>query len=207
MTPATSDRVWADEGDCSDRFIYQGLHHATRRHADRDQPVPRHPRIRMKASHRTCELARRLYQLQSFLWFDQLLAKVRRDRLSGASFEPDVVWVLQILAQRVSARETQNRLGSDFDISADIGDLTIPVEVKAKDDTTPYSSSTIIQTVRQAARQLLRGECGILFIRVPSAWIGGRLEAEYGDALIEGSRQTSRIGVVITAIDKPHIKK
>ena len=70
-----------------------------------------------KASHRTRELARRLYQLQSFPWFDRLLAKVRRDRLSGASFELDVVWVLQILAQRVRARETQNRLGSDFDVS------------------------------------------------------------------------------------------
>jgi hypothetical protein len=39
---------WADEGDCGDRFNYQGPHHATRRHAARDQPVPKGPKIRMK---------------------------------------------------------------------------------------------------------------------------------------------------------------
>jgi hypothetical protein len=44
-----------------------------------------------------------------------------------------------------------------------------------------------------------------VFVRVPLAWSGAELEARYADALAEATRQTSRVGAVITAIDKVHL--
>lgn len=43
-------------------------------------------------------------------------------------------------------------------------------------------------------------------MRIPTGWVGTELEEKYSDALAEGSRQTSRIAVIITAIDKPHLR-
>lgn len=63
----------------------------------------------------------------------------------------------------------------------------------------------MINTVKGAARQLPKGDIGLLFLRVPTAWIGPDLEENFVDALAEGTRQTTRIGAIISAIDKPHL--
>jgi hypothetical protein len=81
----------------------------------------------------------------------------------------------------------------------------VPVEAKAKGDRTPWSKGTVVNTVKAAARQLPKGRTGLLLIRVPSAWIGPRLEAEYSEALAEGVRQTSRVGAIISVLDKVHL--
>jgi hypothetical protein len=46
----------------------------------------------------------------------------------------------------------------------------------------------------------------LLFLRIPTAWVGPELEDGFSDALAEGTRQTRRIGAILTAIDKVHIK-
>ena len=149
--------------------------------------------------YRVQELARRLYQLQSFDWFDQVREAVRTRELSGASFELDVLWLLQIAAFDVQARKEIGVHGADFDFSAWTNGENIPIEAKAKEDRTPWSKRTVVNTVKAAARQLPKGRTGLLFIRIPTAWIGSQLEAEYTDALAEGVRQTSRVGAIITA--------
>src|SRR6202022_1598430 len=50
------------------------------------------PDIRLLSAHRVHELARRLYQLQSFPWFDRVVANIRTRDLSGAGFELDVLY-------------------------------------------------------------------------------------------------------------------
>lgn len=55
-----------------------------------------HQLLKALSLHRVQELARRLYQLQSFPWFDTVLDGVRTRELSGAAFELDVLWALQI---------------------------------------------------------------------------------------------------------------
>jgi hypothetical protein len=155
--------------------------------------------------HRVQELARRLYQLQSFPWFDIVLDAVRTRELSGAAFELDVLWTLQIASPYVQARRESGLKGSDYDAFAVMGDRLVPVETKAKDDTTPWSEKSVINTVKGAARQLPSGEVGLLFLRVPTAWVGPALEENFVDALAEGTRQTRRVGAIITAVDKPHL--
>jgi hypothetical protein len=163
------------------------------------------PVSRLQAMWRARELARRLYQLQSFDWFENCTAKVRTGDVSSFCFELDVAYHLMTTSPAVAATLEVGVKGADFDLSAVIGSTRVPIEVKTKSERTPLTEKTVTSTVRAAAKQLPKGEQGILFIRVPFAWIGGALEDFYADALSEGTRQTRRIGAVVTAIDKPHL--
>jgi hypothetical protein len=161
--------------------------------------------VRLLSAHRVHELARRLYQLQSFAWFDQVVGNVRTRNLSGAGFELDVLLVLHLLVGKVTPNSGIGRKGQDYDIQLRVRGLEIPTEVKAKDDDTEFSSKTIINTIKNAASQLPKEEKGIVFLRIPSSWVGPELEDKYADALAEATRQTSRVGSVITAVDKMHL--
>jgi len=160
------------------------------------------PAVRLLSAQRVHDVARRLYQLQSFPWFDNVVGRVRTRDLSGAGFELDVAFVLHHLVAGVAPKEEVGQKGEDYDLQVQVYGLNVPVEVKAKDDDTPYSDQTVINTVKGAATQLPKGSKGIVFVRIPSGWVGTELEERYPDALGEATRQTSRVGSVITAIDK-----
>jgi hypothetical protein len=164
-----------------------------------------HQLLKILSNHRVQDLARRLYQLQSFSWFDSVLDGVRTRELSGAAFELDVLWMLQIASRYVATSPESGQKGKDYDAFALMGKQLVPVEAKAKDDRTPWSAATVIQTIKGAAKQLPKGDVGLLFFRVPTAWVGPHLEATYADTLAEGTRQTSRIGAIVSVIDKPHM--
>lgn len=104
-------------------------------------------------------------------------------------------------------RVTETKVkGQDYDALIHLGEVgNVPIEVKHKQEDTPYSASTVHSTLKAAARQLPKGQVGWLFLHIPLAWMGPRLEAEYADVLHEALRQTSRVGAVFTAIDKPHV--
>ena len=156
--------------------------------------------------HRIQEMARRLHQLQSFSWFDAVLKGIRTRELSGAAFELDVLWTLQIASPFVQTEMEVGKKGSDYDAFALMDDKVVPVKAKAKDDRTPWSPKTVINTIKGAARQLPKGDTGLLFFRMPFLWVGPHLEDVYADVLAEATRQTSRIGAIVTVIDKPHLK-
>ncbi|MET7951986.1 hypothetical protein [Micromonospora sp. NPDC005324] len=151
-------------------------------------------------------MARRLHQLQSFPWFDSVLNGVRTRELSGAAFELDMLWTLQIASPYVQTEIEVGIKGRDYDANALMDDKVVPVEAKAKDDRTPWSPKTVINTVKGAAKQLPKGDTGLLFFRVPFLWVGPHLEEIYTDVLGKATRQTSRIGAIVTVIDKPHLK-
>jgi len=129
---------------------------------------------------------------------------LRTETLSGVGFELDVLWLLHLASADIQARPEVSARGSDFDFSAIILDRRIPVEVKAKDDSTPFTPRTVTKTLKGAARQMPKGEQGVIFIRIPFSWVNKAIEDEYSEAVAEGVRQTTRVGAVITAIDKPH---
>lgn len=163
------------------------------------------PAIRLLAAHRVHELARRLYQLQSFEWFDDVVRRVATRSLSGAAFELDVVFFLHHLIAGVIPIEESGRKGEDYDIRLHVLGLEVPIEVKAKDDDTPWHPRTLINTIEEARKQLPADSKGIVFLRIPPWWVGRKLEEEYSDALADATRQTSRIGAVITVVDKVHL--
>lgn len=166
--------------------------------------VPPAPGLqRVLTLHRIHEFARRLYEFQSYAWFDDALARLRTRDLSGASFELDVIWLFTMAASPVDVRVEVGRKGEDYDLVAVIKGEPVPVEVKTKEDDTPFTAGTVAQTIKAAAGQLPKGRQGIIFIRLPFGWVGPRLEAEYNDALADRVRQTSRVGAIMTVIDKP----
>jgi hypothetical protein len=160
------------------------------------------PAVRLLAAQRVHDLARRLYQLQSFPWFDAVVRGIRTRDLSGAGFELDIVFLLHHLMAGVVPKEEVGRKGEDYDIHLKVYGLDVPVEAKAKDDDTPYNERTVINTVKGAATQLPKGSKGIVFMRIPSGWVGAELQETYPDALAEATRQTGRVGAVVTVIDK-----
>lgn len=170
----------------------------TRNYLKSDGP----PAVRLLTAQRVHDLARRLYQLQSFHWFDDVVRRVRTRDLSGAGFEVDVAFLLHQLVAAVSPKEESGQKGEDYDIHLQLYGLDVPVEAKAKDDDTPYNEKTVISTVKGAATQFPKGSKGIVFVRIPSTWTGTEVEDSYPNALVKATRQTSRVGAVITVIDK-----
>lgn len=113
---------------------------------------------------------------------------------------------LMAASPRVVVRRRQGRKGEDFDLTAVVMGMPaegVPVEVKAKADTTAYTDTAAARTVKKAAAQLPRGKKGLLFVRVPTGWVSPRLEEAYVDALAEDTRQTSRLGAVVRAAPRP----
>lgn len=164
------------------------------------------PAVLLLSKHRQHELARRLYELQSFPWFAGLVERLATRDLSGAGFELDVLRHLLTLV-RADAREEIGVKGQDYDIAVYLADREVPIEAKAKDDATEFSEGTVIHTLKGAAQQLPKGEKGIVFLRIPPGWVGPGLEDRYLAAVHEGTRQTSRVSVVVTAIDKVHLRQ
>lgn len=157
-----------------------------------------------RQAHQRQELARRVYEFQSAPWFSDFLKYTRTNEVASALFEADVLQTLMCMPAGVTRVMESKIKGQDFDILLHlpkIGD--IPVEVKYKQDNTPFAPSTILNTVKGAAKQLPKDKVGCLFIHIPTSWVGPGRGDEYADALYDALRSTSRIGVVFTAVDKP----
>lgn len=155
------------------------------------------------ARHRKYELARRLYEFQSFDWFPHFVRHLSTNDLLGATFEADVLQALMYAPGEVARTVEIGRKGEDFDVSVTLPTgVQVPVEVKAKRDDTAFTGKTVINTVKGAARQLPKGTTGWLFLRIPFSWLGRALEDTLAECLGEGLRQTSRVGAVFVAVDK-----
>ncbi|MFS0699580.1 hypothetical protein AB6N24_06355 [Cellulomonas sp. 179-A 4D5 NHS] len=164
-----------------------------------------HLLTRLMYHHRASTLARSLYELQSYDWFDGLLKKLRKDSFSGVAFEMEVLSLLQQIPAASAPQVETNAKGKDFDVLVNYKGHSVPIEAKAKADNTHWNPRTVIDTLKKASKQLPPGEAGVVFLRIPPTWVGPRLEAEYTDALHEGTRQSRRIEVVFSVIDKPHL--
>lgn len=96
---------------------------------------------------------------------------LRTRDLNGASFELDVLWLLMAASPRVTVRRRQGMKGQDVDLSAAVMGMPpqgVPVEVKAKADTTPYTDAGVARTAKKAAEQLPKGEKGCCSSAYPS---------------------------------------
>ncbi|AGK81540.1 hypothetical protein SFUL_6660 [Streptomyces microflavus DSM 40593] len=150
------------------------------------------------------DLARRVFEFQSEPWFADFLFYTETNDVASALFEADVLQTLMHMPAGVTRVTASGVKGQSFDVLlnlARVGD--VPVEVKYKQDDTPFSEATVHNTVKGAAKQLPRGHVGWLFIHVPTTWVRPGRGDEYHEALYDGLRQTSRVGVVFTAVDKP----
>jgi hypothetical protein len=150
------------------------------------------------------ELARRVFEFQSEPWFADFLAYTERNEVASSIFEADVLQTLMRMPAGVARVTESGVTGRDFDVLLHLAKIGyLPVEVKYKQDDTPYSKATVRNTVKHAVKQLPRGQVSWLFMHIPTAWVRPGLGDEYNETLYEALRQTSRVGVVFTAVDKP----
>ncbi|WEH37805.1 hypothetical protein PZB75_30855 (plasmid) [Streptomyces sp. AM 4-1-1] len=158
-------------------------------------------------AHRRRELARRVYEFQSFSWFQHFIDHTRTNEIPSALYEGDVLSALMHLPATVTRNKESGIKGQDFDILLEfLGEQPrVPVEVKNKDDDAEFKDTAVRKVLKKAATQLPKGEVGWVFLRIPTTWVGSRLEDEYPEILHDTVRQTSRIGAVFTAIDKFHL--
>ncbi|WP_234391485.1 hypothetical protein [Nocardia suismassiliense] len=159
-------------------------------------------------NYRKQELARRVHQLQFADWFGLVHDAVKKDYLSGVAFELDVALYLMNYPLNVERRDASLAAGRDFDLSFWI---TVPpkaVEVKTKEDSTPFNARTVSKTVKTASGQIPEGQSGFLFLRLPPPWVGPGLEDAYHEYLADALTSTDptstryRISAVFSAVDK-----
>lgn len=161
---------------------------------------------KLLTAHRIQELGRRLHQLQAHPWFGSFSKHLARNQLSGSAFEADILAALMVMPGHIVRTQETGQAGADFDITVDFGAHRIPVEVKAKDDTTSFSPATVKKTIKKASSQLPSGEQAVLFMRIPFTWVGRGLDEDYTDALFDATRQSSKVATIMTVVDKPHLK-
>ncbi|MFE0348813.1 hypothetical protein [Streptomyces griseoluteus] len=180
-----------------------GAEWVTKTFAQADTRGPDDPR-RVLVAHRRRELARRVYEFQSLPWFQDFLDHTRTNDVASALYEGDVLSALMHLPATVTRNRAKGVKGEDLDVIVKFpGErLRVPVEVKNKDDHAAFTDTAVRRILKKAATQLPREEIGWVFLRIPAAWVGGRLEEKYPEMLHDAVRQTSRIGAVFTAIDK-----
>jgi hypothetical protein len=148
-------------------------------------------------------LGRLLFDLQSYDFFGGIVADVKQRDLLGALFEAEVVRLLMQLPTRTTLRVPQGQKGLDYDIDFGGSRLQLAVEVKAKDETTPFTAATVRNTLQTAREQLPRDGLGLIFLRVPYAWTSDPEYAAGIDAPVEWLlRNTSRVQAVVLVWDE-----
>lgn len=125
--------------------------------------------------HRVLSFARNLYELQSAPFFDDMVRELRTRSLLGAATEVDVAYMFHKSGHPVGFVQRTGTRGDDYDQVVKYGGQDVCVEVKAKEDDTPYSDSTLRASLREARQQLPKQGPGIIVIRIPSAWVANRL--------------------------------
>ncbi len=153
--------------------------------------------------YRLWTLGKLLFDLQSFEWFGLFVNKVRSSDLPGASFEAEVVRLLMQLPVRAVLRKESGVKTADYDIDLGSGGLVVSVEVKAKNDATPFSAQTVRSTFRAARQQLPPEGIGLVFLRVPTAWLADDAYQREMDGVLAGLlRNSSRVHGVIQVWDE-----
>ena len=84
--------------------------------------------------------------------------------------------------------------GSDYDVEALVGAITVPCEMKAKLETTKPTAASVAQTIDRARKQLPPNRPSTVFLWVPESWAAneqGRAAIEEGIA--RGFHRSARI--------------
>jgi hypothetical protein len=152
---------------------------------------------------RVMELGRRVFELGQERFAERLLENLRRRDLAGAAFEADVVRMLVSLPMVVDLRAERGTKGGDYDIDLWLRpDLCWAFEVKTCADHSLYSDKALSRTLDRARSQLPATGIGIIFLKVPTQWLGsGNYLRSHSDVVSGFLRQTRRVQAVVLVWD------
>jgi hypothetical protein len=143
---------------------------------------------------RMFRLAQQLLTCQDLTHFESFLDDLTSRELLGALTE---AWVASRLLKGGHVVEFRARTGfkgEDFDF---LVDGALAVEVKAREDSSAYSRSSLHSTLKKARQQIPEGGPGLVVVRIPQAWPkDGTFKSEAEPLVREILRNSSRLSGV-----------
>jgi hypothetical protein len=147
-----------------------------------------------KLADRLVSLAEHILNLQEVEGFQFVVEELRTDSLEAGLGK---LFAASIIQQRNLPLEfvvPSGRLGEDYDAQSIIGATPVPIEMKAKVESTVPSADTVADSLERARDQLPKNAPALVFLRVPGNWS----ETEEGQtAIMEGlSKEFRRSGSI-----------
>jgi hypothetical protein len=160
-----------------------------------------------KYSVRTLELAEMLLNLQNIRGFRRCLEHLTLKQVQSGLAELQIGQVLQ--TRGVPFRYVEDDEATTVDIVFRLPTGTEAfAEIKCKEEETPYSDATLQHALAKARQQIGKGNAGVVFVKVPTAWVeisqshpseraDIRLPAPITAAAKRAMRKSSRIKKII----------
>jgi hypothetical protein len=118
-------------------------------------------------------MSKRLYDLRELDGYRGMIERARRESLLGLVAELQAAAVLHRRGHRVRFREA-DPTRRDYDLDVTVNGVEVAVEVKAKQETGTgdiVKEKSLLNTLKDARRQLPETGPGLVFMAVPSDWV------------------------------------
>jgi hypothetical protein len=118
------------------------------------------------------DLAEVIYNLQPVPGFDECITRLRDGDIEGTYAELDFGRMLYLNQVPFRFVVPQGTTGLDYDVEIEYPDGVIAsADAKCKIEGTEFSENTIRNTLNKARKQLPDDRPGIVFVKVPPAWV------------------------------------
>jgi hypothetical protein len=121
---------------------------------------------------RVMDLAEVIYNLQPVPGFDECITRMRNGDIEGTYAELDFGRMLLLNQVPFRFVVPQGTTGTDYDVEIEYSSSVIAsADAKCKIEGTEFGENTIKNTLNKARKQLPDDRPGIVFVKVPPAWI------------------------------------
>jgi hypothetical protein len=142
--------------------------------------------------------AEMLLNLQDVEGFEKVLELAATNNLEDACAELESGKILYMLGIWFRFNKPKGNLTSDYDIEFRVASgQTVFSDTKNKRLTTSLTTSTIIQSLKQAKTQVPPDKPSFLFLRVPDAWLEEQKIAVVDRAISDFFRNTTSVAAVL----------
>ncbi len=151
-----------------------------------------------RLQHQLTELAHLLYEAQTLPGFREAVQELRTRSMRGVVVELRTAVMLRMAGHEPRLVQRTGRKGADYDIAVPFGEVQVAVEVKSKEEDTPYDEGTVRATLRDARQQLPQEGPGVVVLAVPRNWTAGdAVQAEVVETVLGSLRNSRRINAVV----------
>jgi hypothetical protein len=153
---------------------------------------------RSASMRRIWELADMLRNLQFIQGFEQPLSKLKTDNVEASFAAFEIGRTLLRAGVRFRFVKPRGVRGKDYDYEAYPNDTdTVCIEGKCALRSTDVSNETIQRALNEARQQLPEDKPGVIFVRVPEAWVEDHFNTPFARITKGFLSQTQRVAAVI----------
>lgn len=147
---------------------------------------------------RTLELAEMLLNLQFVRGFRRCLEHLALKQIQSGLAELQIGQVLRLAGVSFRYVEVDDETTVDVVFRLPAG-IEAFGEIKCKEEDTPYSDATLSRALTKARQQIGKGNAGVVFVKVPSAWVevsqshaSERADIRLPDAIVAAAKAAMR---------------